>query len=297
MGQLTLAGMPLAVIDLAFDPVLRLSDTTSVRYETIALAVILFLGLLLAARIGSQTPAVGPYVPAPGLRVDDLVFIVFAAVPGAIVGGRLGAVLEHIDYYQANPGAIADPGQGGLTLTLAVPFGILTGAVIARLLGAPVGRWLHAAALPLLFVLAAGKLIGVLGGTGQGTPTDLLWATSYGGPGPWGSLGADIPSHPAQVYEAVLVTLAIGGLVAASRLEVVARLDGAAMFVALGLWATARFLVAFTWRDAPMLGPLRAEHLLALVVLAVAVVGFVERSRAPLQSPVESRLDGDARLA
>jgi len=287
----------LAVIDLAFDPVLRLSDTASVRYETIGLAVVLFLGLLLAARIGSQTPAIGPYVPAPGLRVDDLVFIVFAAVPGAIVGGRLGAVLDHLDYYQSNPGAIVDPGQGGLTLTLAVPFGILTGALIARLLGAPVGRWLHATALPLLFVLAAGKLIAVLGGTGQGDPTDLVWATSYGGPGPWGSLGADIPSHPAQVYEAVLVALAIAGLVAAPRLEVVARRDGAAMFVALGLWAVARFLVVFTWRDTPVLGPLRAEQVLALAVLAVAAVGFVERSRAPMQSPVEPRLDMDARPA
>ena len=289
--------MPLAVIDLAFDPVLRLSDTASVRYETIALAVVLLIGLLLAARIGSQTPAIGPYVPAPGLRIDDLVFIVFATVPGAIVGGRLGAVLDHVDYYQANPGAIVDPTLGGLTLTLAVPFGILTGAVIARLLGAPVGRWLHATALPLLFVLAAGKLIGVLGATGQGMPADLAWATAYDGPGPWGSLGAEIPSHPSQVYEAVLVTLAIAAFLGASRLEVVARRDGAAMFVALGLWAVARFVVAFTWRDPQLLGPLRAEQVLALVVLGVAVVGFVERSRAPLQSPVDSRLDMDARLA
>jgi prolipoprotein diacylglyceryltransferase len=289
--------MPLAVIDLAFDPVLRLSDSASVRYETIGLAVVLFLGLLLAAWIGSQTPAVGPYVPAPGLRVDDLVFIVFAAVPGAIVGGRLGAVLDHLDYYRANPSAILDPAQGGLTLTLAVPFGILTGAVIARLLGAPVARWLHAAALPLLFVLCAGKLIGLLGATGQGAPTDLAWATAYGGPGPWGSLGAGIPSHPAQVYEAILVGLALVGLIAASRIEVIARRDGAAMFVALGLWAVARFLVAFTWRDAQVLGPLGTEQLLSLVVLAIGAAGFVERARAPLQAPVESRMDMDAHLA
>jgi prolipoprotein diacylglyceryltransferase len=287
--------VPPAVLALDFDPVLRLSDTASVSYETIGLAVVLFLGLLLAAHIGSQTPAIGPYVPAPGLRVDDLVFIVFAAVPGAIVGGRLGAVLDHLDYYAANPGAIVDPSQGGLTLTLAVPFGILTGAVIARLLGAPVARWLHATALPLLFVLAAGKLIGVLGGTGQGAPTDLASATAYGGPGPWGSLGAGIPSHPSQVYEALFVTLAIAGLIAASRLEVVARRDGAAMFVGLGLWAVARFLVAFTWRDAPVLGPLRMEQLLALCVLAIGVVGYIERSRASLQALVEPRMDMDAR--
>ncbi|MCI0346555.1 MAG: prolipoprotein diacylglyceryl transferase, partial [Chloroflexi bacterium] len=139
--------MPLGVLTLAFDPVVRLGDTSSVRVETIGLAVVLFLGLLLAARIGSLTPAVGPYVPAPGLRLDDLVFIVVGAVPGAVAGGRLGYVLDHLDYYGANPGAIVDPTQGGLTLTLAVPLGILSGAFIARLLGAPVARWFHASAL------------------------------------------------------------------------------------------------------------------------------------------------------
>jgi hypothetical protein len=69
------------------------------------------------------------------------------------------------------------------------------------------------------------------------------------------------------------------------------------MFVALGLWAVARFLVAFTWRDAQVLGPLRADQLLSLIVLAVAIAGFLERSRAPLQSAVEPRLDMDARPA
>ena len=289
--------MPPGVIQLAFDPVFRLSDTASVRYETIGLAVVLFLGLRAAAWIGSRTPSIGPYVPAPGLRVDDLVFGVVGAVPGAIAGGRLGAVLDHFDYYRANPAAIIDPNQGGLTLTLAVPFGLFTGAAIARLLGAPVARWLHAAALPLLFVLAAGKLVGVLGGTGQGAPSDLAWATAYTGPGPWGSLAPDLPSHPAQAYEAVLVTLAILGLIAASRLDVVARRDGGAMFVGLGLWAIARFVVGFTWRDSTILGPLGTEQLLALVVLAIALVGLVERWRAPLSSGVDRRSGAEARLA
>ena len=287
----------LAVLTVSFDPVLRLSDTSSVRFETIGLAVVLLLGLLLAARIGSITPAVGPYVPAPGLRVDDLVFIVVGAIPGAIVGGRLGYVLDHLAYYQANPAAITDPAQGGLTLTLAVPFGILTGGIIARLLGAPVGRWLHAVALPLLFVLAAGKLVGVLGGSGQGTPADLPWATAYRGAGPWASLGADVPSHPAQVYEAIAVGLAIVGLAFASRFEVIARRDGAALFAALGLWALGRFVVAFTWRDPAVIGPLRMEQLLLLGVMLIAVVGLVERARAPLEAPAKRHVDPEARLA
>ena len=289
--------MPLGVITLAFDPVVELSETSSVRVETIALAVVLFLGLILAARMAQITPSTGPYVPAPGLRFDDLVFILVGAVPGAIAGGRLGYVLDHFGYYQDNPAAILDPAQGGLTLTLAVPLGILTGGFIARLLGAPVGRWLHAAAFPLLFVLAAGKLIGVLGATGQGAPSDLPWATAYAGAGPWGSLAAEIASHPAQVYEAVLVGLAIAGLAALGRIEVIARRDGAAMFAAIGLWALARFLVAFTWRDPTVFGPFRMEQLLDLGLLAVAGLGLLERTRAPLAAPVEPRVDVGARLA
>lgn len=285
------------MITLAFDPVLQLGETSSVRIETVALAGVVFLGLVLAARMGTITPSIGPYVPAPGLRLDDLVFIIVGAVPGAILGGRLGYVLDNPGYYLANPQAIADPAQGGLSLTLAVPFAILTGAFIARLLGAPVGRWLHASAFPLLFVLAAGKLAGVLGGSGQGAPSDLEWATAYTGPGPWGSVAPGIPSHPAQVYEAVLVVVAMAALAVISRLEVIARRDGGAAFAALGLWAVARFAVAFTWRDPAVLGPLRMEHLLDLGLIAIAGLGLLERARAPLEAPVERRVDIEARLA
>jgi hypothetical protein len=49
-----------AVITFSFDPVLALGSGASVRIETLALAVVLFAGLVLAARIGQLTPAVGP---------------------------------------------------------------------------------------------------------------------------------------------------------------------------------------------------------------------------------------------
>jgi len=279
--------VPPAVLTFSFDPVIRITETASVRVET----------LVLAARIGRLTPAIGPYVPAPGLRADDLLYIVVGAVPGALLGGRLGYVLDHLEFYRAQPGLIADLTQGGFGLTLAVPLGLLTAAIIARLIGAPVVRWAHAAAFPLLFVLAAGKLAGVLGATGQGLPSDLPWATAYVGSGPWGSLAADVPSAPAQVYEALLVLLAIGVLILAHRLEVVARRDGAALFVALGLWAAARFVVAFTWRDPAVLGPLRVAQILSLLLALLAVVGFVERSRAPLQAPTLSETEPGPELA
>ena len=251
----------------AFDPVLRLTDTASVRVETVALAIVMFVGLLLVARAASATPL-------PGLRLDDLVFMVVGAVPGAIVGGRLGYVLDHLDFYRANPSAIFDPAQGALSLTLAVPLGILTGSIVARLLAAPVGRWLRVLALPLLFTLAAGKLVGVLGGSGQGAPADVPWATSYAGPGPWGSLAADVPSHPSQVYEALLIGLVALVIPIVSRTGRMSRRSGAVFFLALGLWAVARFVVGFTWRDAVVVGPLRMEQVLLGAVVAIALVGL-----------------------
>jgi phosphatidylglycerol:prolipoprotein diacylglycerol transferase len=285
--------VPLAVLTFDFDPVVHFTETIAVRLETIVLAAVVFAALVLAARIGRLTPVVGPYVPAPGLRADDLLFIAVGAVPGAVIGARLGYVLDHLDFYRPRPELILDFAQGGFGLTLAVPLGIVTGAFIARLIGAPVARWAHAAAFPLLFALAAGKLAGVLGATGQGLASNLPWATAYRGEGPWGSLAADVPAHPSQVYEALLIVLAIVVLALAHRLEPVARRDGAALYAALGLWALARFAVAFTWRDPAVLGPLRIDQLLSLLIVVLALVGLLERARAPLRGIAEDPVSAD----
>ena len=101
-------------------------------------------------------------------------------------------------------------------------------------------------------------------------------------------LGVMLSAGAAVTYGAVRV------LGSASAVLV---LVGAAMFVALGLWAIARFLVGFAWRDATVVGPLRTEQVLAVVVLAIAIAGFVERARAPLAAVVERRPEGEARLA
>ena len=165
------------------------------RWQTVALVAIVATGLIIAGLSARRN----------GLRADDLLFIAVATVPGAVIGGRLGYLLLHLDYYRTHTEAILDPGQGSLELALGIVGGTLSGAYVAGLLGAPIGRWLRAVALPLLFVLGAGKLAMVLDGAGQGQPVDLPWATAYLGPGPWGSLAPDLPSHPSQAYEGIAV--------------------------------------------------------------------------------------------
>jgi len=267
-----------AVIELAFDPVIHLG-ALEVRAQTVLLALILLAGLLLAARIGYLTPQPGPYVPPPPLRPDDIPFLVLGIVPGAVIGGRLEYVLVHLDYYLANPAAIADPGQGSLGLALAVTGGTLGGIAIARLVGAPAGRWMHAAVLPVLFVLAAGKLASMLAGEGQGLPSDLAWATSYSGPGPWASLAPSVASHPSQVYEAVATTLVIVVVTTGLGLGAFGRRDGAALLSGVALWGLARGVVAFTWRDAAVAGPFMAEHLVLALVVGGCIVGLLRLRR------------------
>jgi phosphatidylglycerol:prolipoprotein diacylglycerol transferase len=266
--------MPLATITLAFDPVVRLGDL-ELRAATVLIAGILLAGLLLAARIGSLTPQPGPYVPSPTLRLDDIPFLVIGIVAGAVIGGRLEYVLLHADYYHANLGAIPDPAQGSLALAFGVVGGMLGGIAIARLVGAPAGRWMHAAILPLLFVLAAGKLAMVLAADGQGLPSALGWATAYAGPGPWGSLAVDVPSHPSQVYEALGTTLVLAVVGLSLHLGAFAGKDGSAMLVGVALWALVRSLVVFSWRDAPVAGSLRAEHLVLAVVVGGCIGGLL----------------------
>lgn len=271
------------VIELAFDPILTFGGWT-VRLQTVALAAVVLACLVLAALIGRRTPVDVRYSPEalgalPGepnrLRADDLLYIAVASLPGAVAGGRLGYALIHLDFYRANPGALADVGQGSFELCLAVVGGTLTAAIVAGLLGAPIGRWLHAMILPLLLAIAGGKAALILGGVGQGQPFDGAWATAYAGQGPWGSLAPAVPAHPAQAYEALAtagVLLVLTGMLSVGAFG---RRDGRAFLLGVAMWAAVRAAVAVTWRDPATVGPLNTAQAIAITVAVGALVLLV----------------------
>ena len=267
--------MPTAVIAFEFDPLLRLGESLVVRWQTVALAVVIATALVLAALMARRD----------GLRADDLLYIAVGTVPGAVIGGRIGYVLLHLDFFQANPGSILDPGLGAMELAFGVVGGVFTGSVVASLLGAPVGRWRQAAALPLLFVLGVGKLTMILGGAGQGTPSDATWATAFLGPGPWGSLAPALPSQPSQAYEGIATVAILVVLMAVMWIGAFTRRDGRVLFVGIALWAFARAAIATTWRDESILGGLNTGSLMAIAVgvgsLLVVIAMTIRASRRP----------------
>jgi prolipoprotein diacylglyceryltransferase len=257
--------VPIAVLTFGFDPIAHPFGDLAVRWGVLALAAVLIASLV----------STGLLARAAGLRADDLVFIAIGAVPGAVVGGRLGYALLHWDYFGSRVGAIADPAVGSLELGLGLLGSLLTASYVARLLGAPVGRWLDVAAVPLLLILGAGKLAMILTGDGQGSPSTVAWATAYSGPGPWGSLAPGLPSQPSQAYEGIVTLFLVTGLTLILMAGVFDRRDGRAFFLGLAAWALLRAAISTTWRDETVAFGLNAGGLIAILVVAVSTIGFV----------------------
>lgn len=278
--------MPIAVVTFRFDPYAHLFGDVTIRWATIALVVVIGASLVLASFLAR----------AARLRPDDVTFVAVGIVPGAVIGGRLGYLLLHLGYFGSAPERLLDPSIGGMELGLAVAGGFLTGSYVASLLGAPIGRWLHVAAIPVLFALGAGKLTMVLSGTGQGQPSDAAWATAYPGPGPWGSLVPALPSVPSQALEGlatlgILVVVTVALMLGAFR-----RRDGRLFFLAVGLWAAARVLVSTTWRDPVAAGGLDAGGAIATgiaVACALALILLAIRGRRA----VEDAPSGDPQVS
>jgi prolipoprotein diacylglyceryltransferase len=274
-----------------------------IRWETIAVAALVAATIVLAAWRARRSGAEAGLEP---LRLDDLLFITVAVLPGAVIGGRLLYGLDYLDVYALEPAALLDPARGSLSLVGAVIGGTLSGAYIARVLDASWRRWLDVAAPLLLLALAAGKGAQCLGGGGQGLPWDGQWAVAFLGPGPWKSVAPDVPAYPAQLFEGAWALLGILPLAVASAATVARRLperfrqDGAwaerreargaevepgrlrfglPFLFALAWWLVGRFAVAFSWRDERLLGPLGVEQALGLAALVgvVMVLGLAVR--------------------
>src|ERR1035437_2185664 len=271
----------------------------------LALAGVIFLVLIITALRAGRSGAAASIdgVEAAGrLRRDDLILIAFGAVRGAVIGGRLGYGLIHLDYYRTDLSALFDPGRGGMELTLAVLLGSLTAISVARLLAAPIGHWLSVAAVPLLVGLGLGKLTMVLGGAGQGLYSEASYATLYVRPGPWGSANADLAAVPSQALEGTLVLAVLVAVLVvpfllrlrfperriivrptlAPRRDWAMLTGGRRFLTVLGLWAVARFVAVLTWRDGHVLGPLAAEQMILIAVLVLAFGGpLVVTARRP----------------
>jgi prolipoprotein diacylglyceryltransferase len=280
-----LLGGVLGVIEIGVRPywTITLPFSMVVRWDALAAGLVTVAAIVLAAWLARTLDR---SAAARTLHAEDLIYIVIAVLPGAIIGGRLVHGLAFIDVYSADPGALLDPTRGTLSMLGAVVGGTISGMFVAHVLGAPWRRWLDVAAPVLLLTIAGAKFAQFLGGGGQGLPFDQPWAVAFLGDGPWTSPMPGTPAHPAQLYEAfwALAGLLIVSVIGFGRLR-----HGLLYLVALSWWLVGRFVIGFTWRDEVVVGPLRAEQAMALAALVVAaLLAVAARRRRPARTaPVD----------
>lgn len=138
--------------------------------------------------------------PVTRRQFDDLIFF---AVLGVILGGRLGYVLFYKPaYYAANPLEIFAVWQGGMSFHGGLLGVILAMVFVARRQGVDYLRLMDFLAPLTPLGLAAGRVANFINGELWGRAMDLPWGMVFPGAG-------DAPRHPSQLYQAALEGLAL----------------------------------------------------------------------------------------
>ncbi len=135
-----------------------------------------------------------------GLRPADVDDVVFFAVLGILLGGRLGYLLFYgWDRLAADPGYAFRIWEGGMSFHGGLVGVIVAMAWFARSRG--LGFWQVADFVAPLVPpgLLAGRIGNFINGNLWGAPTDLPWGVVFPAPAAGG-----VPRHPTQLYEALL---------------------------------------------------------------------------------------------
>lgn len=173
-----------------FDPVAFSIGPLAVRWY----GLMYLLGFGLAWWLGTRRIDAGR-APIDRRQFDDLIFY---AVLGVILGGRLGYVLFYKPgYYASHPLEIPAVWQGGMSF-----HGGMLGVIAAIWFAARKQRVdflrLTDFIAPLCPLgLAAGRMGNFINGELWGRPTDLPWGMVFRNAGP-------LPRHPSQLYEFAL---------------------------------------------------------------------------------------------
>jgi len=207
--------------------------------------------------------------------------VVYSTAIWAIIGGILGARAVHIidrwDFYSDNPGEILAIWRGGIALYGAILGGFAGGAIYARLSKYPIGRLADLTAPALLIAQTIGRIGDIINGEHISKATDLSWGFVYTHPDSLSNqVHGLLASHPAVVYEMIWNMMVLGVV---WWLWGRIKPDGMLFALYLGLYSFGRFFITFLREDKIWVVGLQEAHLIAIVVIVVAVPLLAYRGR------------------
>jgi phosphatidylglycerol:prolipoprotein diacylglycerol transferase len=221
---------------------------------------------------------------------EELVYgVALVAIPGGIIGARLFHVLDHAEYYLANPGEAFIPSGGlaffGLSFYGAVVGGMVAGIAYARFKKIAVFPFLDAVAPAILVAHIIGRVGCLINGDAYGSATDLPWGIVYTNPGAFAPL--NVASHPFPIYEIVLNLAILGILWRLWKRELP---DGMIFLTYASIYAVGRFFLTFVRDDPVIFMGLREAHLISIAWLIIAIPLMIYLNRRQQQLRTMSRV-------
>ncbi|MBS3814219.1 prolipoprotein diacylglyceryl transferase [Candidatus Bipolaricaulota bacterium] len=234
----------------------------SVRWYGIAYAVALVVSLRV---LHLETDRKGL-----GLDLTDLIDFVLIGFPLGLLGARIYYALFYFDYFLDHPlllFGIGEQGQFGLS-GLAIHGGLIGGLIglIIFVKLKRVGFWEFADALApgLILGQAIGRVGNFLNGDAYGFPTDLPWGVVFGTNTAAGARFPDQKLHPTMLYELMLNLLIFLVL---WRLRTREYRRGFIVSLYFILYSIGRSFVSFFRAGSLWIGPIRAAHLISILVV------------------------------
>jgi phosphatidylglycerol:prolipoprotein diacylglycerol transferase len=188
-----------------------------------------------------------------------------AGVLGGLVGAKLLWTIEHIGQ---EPFANLLFSRGGMSWFGGLLGGVGAGVLMLRRRGVPMMAGLAAASPGLALGHAIGRIGCFLVGDDYGRPTDLPWAVAF----PKGLPPTDIPVHPTQLYEMVLLLPIAWLLVRWRRAGVADRVVVGRYLVMVGV---VRFGIEFIRVNEPVLGSFTLAQLISAAIVIAGTMLLV----------------------
>jgi phosphatidylglycerol:prolipoprotein diacylglycerol transferase len=249
------------------DPVLIEIGPLTIRYYGLMYAVAILVGLALIRREVRRRELT--------ITEDEVVNFVLLVVSGGIVGARAYYVAFNWDFYGRHWLEIPAVWHGGLAIHGGLAGGVLAGWWFVRRHKLPLLTMADVTAPSLILGQAFGRFGNFMNGDAHGVPTSMPWGMVFPPESIAGHEFPQTPIHPTMLYEMVLNLLIFFTLY---RLRLRPAKKGFIFSLYLVFYSTGRFLVSFYRADSLMLGPLRAAHLVSLLLIVTAG-GFIVKER------------------
>ncbi len=209
-----------------------------------------------------------------GIHEDAVYGTAVWAVLGGLIGARLVHVIDNWDYYATDLLLILRIYEGGIGLLGGILGATLAGTFYAWRHRYPVGRMVDLVTPGLLLGMFLGRFGDIINGEHLGETLVRPWAFLYTHPG--SPANGEGPMHPVIVYE-----MALDAFIGIVTYFLIGRLrpDGSVFFMYLLMYGLGRFVIQFMRRDAVWFAGLQQAHLLAILLVVIALAFLITRVR------------------